>query len=266
MTGTSARAEIRNLIETEPAVVNGREIPDTQVVAAARALGLMEAAPAPAGRFSALVVLSGLVSACVNRTRHAARLVEEGLDAGSVVALGAHRELGGKEPTQARELGLGQWFDEADVLIAATRQAFGIGDIGIEQPISRLPKWNNSLWSESAHYRWPGGEIVIAASGQPGSRRADTTDQLRRWASLKGIGAHDRVLLVTTQIYVPLQQLGALRVLGLERGCSVHSCGVDRKNSFLPRGEFGGRRYLQEIRSALQAGQALLATAQQNGH
>ena len=80
----------RNFIEGAPAEVNGREIPDDLIIAAARALGLVDAVAVTGRQFSHLVVLSGLVTACVNRTHRAAELLRGGLTPDAVVMLGAH--------------------------------------------------------------------------------------------------------------------------------------------------------------------------------
>jgi hypothetical protein len=263
----------RNFIESDPAEVNGRVIPDDLVTDAARALGLVDATPAPAGRFSAVLVLSGLVSACVNRTRRTAELLRQGLDAGSVTVLGGHRELGGKEPDQARELGFGELFDEADAIVAGTCDAFGLPEpVSAIQSTPQPTGWSKALWAASARYHWPGSEttppvdVLIAPSTEPDTRRANTADNLRYWAKQAGIGPQDRVLLVTTQIYVPFQQLDGLRMLGLEHGCAVSACGVDIQTAFLPMKGFNGRSYLQEIRSALRAASSLMAAARQAGH
>jgi len=253
------RGAERNFIGAEPAEVNGRVVPEELIRAAAQALGLVSATPVPPERFTSLVVLSGLVRACVNRTRHARALLDEGVAAASVTVLGGHRELRGDELVLAKEQGFGDAFDEADVVLAATRQAFGLGEP--EQSEAAGPSrndWNDELWAASARYRWPGAEVLIVPSGEPG-RRVNTADQLRYWADRNGIGSDDRVLLLTTQIYVPFQQFSALQVLGIERGCSVLCCGVDAESSFLPGLSFSGRSYLQEIRSALQAASRLMA-------
>lgn len=267
-----ARRE-RNFIESDPAEVNDRVLADDLVVPAARALGLVDAMPAPAERFSAVVVLSGLVSAFVNRTRRTVELLAEGLDTRSVVVFGGHRGLGGKELEQSRELRFGELFDEADVALAATRAAFGFGDpVLAERSGPRSTVWDNRLWTASGRYQWPsdgqvpGVEVLIVPSADPGTRRVNTADQFKYWAESAGIGTKDRVLLVTTQIYVPFQQFDALRVLGLERGCAVSCCGVDVHTAVQPMKDFGGRSYLQEIRSALRAASSLMTAAQQDGH
>ncbi len=249
----------RNLIGTEPAVVNGREVPETLITAAAQALGLVNASPVPVEPFTALVVLSGLVRACVNRTRYAAELMHGGLHAKSVAVLGGHRNLGGDEPAMAAQLGLGDSFDEAEVLVAATREAFGLGEpIAMAESAPPPPSWDDTLWGESAHYDWGHVDVTIVPSSEPATRRVNTVDQLRYWAQQRGIGSSDRVLLLTTQIYVPFQQLAGLQVLGIERGCQLYCCGVDPDNSALPGRKFGGRSYLQEIRSALLAARDLV--------
>jgi hypothetical protein len=251
----------RNFIEGAPAEVNGREVPDRLVIGAARALGLVDAVTITGRTFSHLVVLSGLATACVNRTHRAAGLIRGGLAADAVVALGAHRALGGAEPSRAAAAGLGDLTDEAAVLVAATRKAFGLGPppVAHESQPPADPANQTAFHAGWARYQWPSVEVVIAPSGNPAGRRANTADQLRYWAAAAGVGRDDDVLILTTQIYVPYQHLETVRVLGLERGCGVYSCGVDPASSPLPRiPPFGGRDYLQEIRSALLAARLLL--------
>ena len=253
----------RNFIDSQAALEGEREIPADLVISAASALGLVSAVPIPPERFTSLVVLSGLTRACVNRTRHASALLRDGVQATSVAVLGGHRELSADETVLAKEQGFGELFDEAQVVLAATRQAFGLGG----EPESEVPgphrsDWDDELRTAAACYRWPAVEVLIVPSGQP-DRRVNTEDQLRYWASRHEIGRDDRVLLLTTQIYVPFQQLVALRVLGIERGCAVRCCGVDAKSSFLPGLSFSGRSYLQEIRSALLAADTLMTAARE---
>ncbi len=257
----------RNFIEGAPAEVNGRRMPDALVIAAARALGLVDASGTADRRFSHLAVLSGLVRACVNRIHRAAELMEAGMPAGSVVVLSAHRRLGGAEPQQAEAAGLGNLSDEAEVAVAVARREFALGaPLSAEQsqppPDPAAPvTWNAAF----ARYRWPSVEVIIAPSSEPRARRANTADQLRYWARVSGLGSEHDILILTTQIYVPYQHLEAVRVLGLEHGCGVYACGVDAASSLLPGRKFGGRDYLQEIRSALCSAPALLRAAREGG-
>lgn len=255
------RGAERNFISTDAAVVNGHLVPEELIISAAQALGMVSATPVPQDQFSSMVVLSGLVRACVNRTRRAAALVREGIGA-PVMVLGGHRKLGGDEPVLAKEQGFGEQFDEADVVLAATRQAFRLSEPEYsEKHGPDRTDWDDELWSAGARYRWPGVDVLIVPSGEAG-RRVNTVDQLRYWADQSGISRHDRVLLLTTQIYVPYQQLAGLKVLGIERECLVYCCGVDAASSFLPPNSFSGKSYLQEIRSALGAASDLMAAVQ----
>jgi hypothetical protein len=248
----------RHLIPGTPARVGDRTIPDDLVRAAADALGLVHARPLPDRRFSHLVVLGGLVGACVNRTHHAAVLRRSGFASSRVAVLGAYRPLADTEPERVRELGLGSMHDESQVVLAATRRAFGLDEPGWSDTPSVPADGPNAM---RARYDWPADriEVVIAPSSQPSRRRANTADQLRYWADLAAIDSEHDVVLITTQIYVPFQHMDALRVLGLQHGCGVYSCGVDAENSLLPVKAFGGRDYLQEIRSAIRAAAALLS-------
>jgi hypothetical protein len=263
----------RTFIEPEPARVNGRVLPDDLVVDAAGALGLVHATPAPPGPFSAVVILSGLVNTCVNRARRTAELLAEGLDTRTVVVLGGHRQLGEIELEEAGRLGFGELFDEADAMLAATRQAFRLGEAELTEQSGPQPTgWDDSLRAAWGRYRWPSAaqipdvEVLIVPSADPAIRRVNTADQFRYWAEGAGIGSRDRILMVTTQIYVPYQQFEGLRILGLERGSAVSCCGVDARTAFLPMMYLGGRSYLQEIRSALRAASSLMAVARQAGH
>ncbi len=253
----------RNFIDSRPVEVNGRPIDAVLITEAARALGMVDATEVTGRRFSHLVVLSGLVRACINRTERAAKLARHGVAVGRVVALGAHRMLGGAEPEQARVAGLGVLVDEAEVILAATRREFGLGEplSAEEARAASDPSRPETFHAASAHYRWPSVEVVIAPSADPLSRRANTADQFRHWASLAGLGSEHDVLVLTTQIYVPYQHMEAVRILGLERGCGVYSCGVDVASALLRRPPFSGRDYLQEVRSALCAASLLLRAA-----
>jgi hypothetical protein len=253
----------RSRIEAIPAEVNGRQIPDALVIAAARALGLVDLAPVIGREFSHMVVLSGQVAACVNRTRHAARLLRSGLRPDSVVALGAHRKLDHTEREQAEAAGLGRLADEAEVILATASQAFQLGPPqSSEEPKPGPDPGRPEIFhASSARYKWPSAEVVIAPSEMPGVRRAKTGDQLQYWAGLTDLGKKHDILIVTTQINVPYQHLVAARILGLGRGCAVYSCGADAV-SLLPYVRTpAGRDYLQEIRAALRAALALLRQA-----
>lgn len=241
----------RGSMPTGAALVNGREVPDDLIVTAAAELGLVDGVPPrPAEPFTHLVILSGAVRACVNRARYAAGLLRAGvIEAGTVVALTAHRPLGAAEQDQAAELGLGSPDSESAALVEAVRQAFGLGAPELDESAPDEGPQEARL-ARTAAYRWPGVEVFsVPATGG----RATTADQLVWWRDRAGLGPADRVLLVTTQIYVPYQHLVAIRLLGLPTGTAVWTTGVDAETAAVPTRQFTGADYLQEVRSALTA-------------
>jgi len=171
--------------------------------------------------------------------------------------------LAGAEPEQARKAGLGDLTDEAEVILAATRLAFGLGAPLRTEESCPVPDHEQpgKFHAASAYHQWPFVEVVIAPSSEPMNRRANTADQLRYWADVVGLGSEHNVLILTTQLYTQYQHMETIRVLGLERDCGVYSCGVDVVTALLPGRPFSGRDYLQEIRSFLRAAPVLLRAA-----
>jgi hypothetical protein len=253
----------RNFIERGRLAIAGRQIDESRVFVAARALGLVEGRRPPPGA-THVVVLSGLARACINRTHYAAQLTAE--EPVYVGVLTAHRPLGGDEPEHLAESGLHGLDDEADVAYAATRRAFELPDPDVEDSfiperedneIRQRASSKQCSWHRNGEARRPLIEVITCPSAAPDVRRANTADQLRFWAEKSGIGPEARVVLVTTQIYVPYQHMAAIQILGLEYGCALVTVGVDARSSLLPIRTFGAADYLQEVRSALRAAQEL---------
>lgn len=238
------------------------------VMDVATALGLAGTAE-PEGAYSHVVVLGGMVRACINRSREAARLREH-LGIESVVVLTAHRPVPGSERSDAVAAGWPRITLESEAAEAAARDAFGASldpsltveewwngddssaDVSVEEIAEqrRRRSWMVREYSTS----WGSLDVVVAPSRDPATRRANTSDQLRFWAERKGIHSRHRVLLVTTAHYVPFQHFEAVRVLGVGRACGVVTTGTP----WTPSGGRRGAPYLQEIRAALCSADRLL--------
>ncbi|KLL12411.1 hypothetical protein [Protofrankia coriariae] len=259
----------RGAIESDAAVVGDRLIPGELAVAAARALGMVDATEPPLADASRLVVLAGAVRANVNRL-HRARSFQRGEPRpGDVVVTTAARDLSTAERSQADALGLTEWLlpgrrmtTEADAVVAAARATWELR--GLPEIDGRLPDGGDGEErTATAWLRWPGGAVadvtvVVAPSADPDARRANTFDQLTYWRTRSPLTPRDHVVAVTTQIYVPYQQLVAIRALGRPARCGVTVAGVDAAASVTPTKAFGSRDYLQEIRSFFLAAADLL--------
>lgn len=257
------RGAERHRLSHVPAEVGGHVVDEAEVIAAASALGLVGGMPV-SGRFTHLVVLGGMVRACRARVGLAADLGRQ-LGTDRYVVLTAHRPLSGAEPEHAEELGWGRVTSEREAAALATREILALPATprSIEKGVADLPRpagdpgadpaevdarrrWSWATWDDGGGERV---EVVSAPSGDPDRRRANTVDQLVFWAGRERITRHHRLLLVTTDHYVPPTQLRAVRVLGLPTGCGIVTTGT----AWNPPGPYRAAGYLQELRSTLLA-------------
>lgn len=233
----------------------GRETANL-VLAAADALGLRGSRPPAASRYEHVLILGGLVRACIARPLHAAALLSSGdVSARRVVALGGYRPLGGNELPLAQTLDLDEHNDEFDVMDAGVRRAFALGE-----PVRESGESSDVVGASwrLRDYETSDGlqvSVVAAPSSEPGVRRANTPDTYRWFASeVAHLEPGERLLIVTTAIYVPFQHANALRMFALPFGAVVDTVGVEP-------GEFDARlaqtflphQYLQEVRSTIRA-------------
>ncbi|WP_432825098.1 hypothetical protein [Dactylosporangium sp. CA-092794] len=198
-------------------------------LAAAAALGLAGSGEPAHREYTHLLILGGLARSCLQRADHAARLAGA-LRVGGIAALGSLRPLSAEERALP---GLGRCRTEADALAAGVRAAFG----GRAVP------------------------VLVAPPGDPAAHRANTADTYEFWAAGAHPGPGDRILVVTSPIYVPFQHCDAIRILGLRYRCGIDTVGFDPRLAHPPQpgGAAAADRCLQEIRSAIRAARALLA-------
>ncbi len=239
--------------------------PTTELIlAAAGALGMTSSIPPSASRFSHLLILGGLVRACLLRPRFAADLVRDGLEVGSISALSAFRPLRGDENELLALLDQSSKSNEMEVMQAGLMTAFDLGD-----PIEGWhEEEGKSDFATSLVRTWHRDgvpvRLVIAPSPEPQVRRANSADTYAYWADrCVQLQSEDSILLVTSSIYLPYQHAEAVRMLALPHGCSVETVGIDFSRHELGalRQPFTPANYLQEIRSAIRAVRALRDTA-----
>jgi hypothetical protein len=253
----------RHLLSVRPAVVDGRELDDALVAAAAADLGLTGGMEVQ-GPFDHLLVLGGMARACLRRVRLAHDLVSS-MRIPSIVVLTALRPLQGQELHDAIEDAGRPLALESEAATSATQQVFHLAEepdrfesddlrtTGQAQTMSGSASAQRLAWSVTHWDRPVQADVLVAPSSEPGSRRADTVDQLRFWSHRTAIDPGERVLMVTTEHYVPYQHFQGLRVLTLERGCTLVTTGT----GWSPAGAFRAAGYLQEVRSALRSAREL---------
>ncbi|MFG1652567.1 hypothetical protein ACGFIE_21820 [Micromonospora sp. NPDC049275] len=226
---------------------------DAQIRSAARSLGLAGRSMPLRRQYDHVLVLGGGVRTMMARAHLAATILRQGVGASSVAGLGSLRVLDGQGGV-ARELGLGECVTEFDAVDEALRHAFGVAAGGDQR--SGETEAGQPWWVRTYLDTRPPMHVLAAPSMRPG-QRANTADTLTGWAELvQETRVGTRLLLVTTDVFVPFQHCDAVRLLGLRYGCEVETVGFD--NAFSQWVE-PTETYLilQEVRSAIRAMQAL---------
>lgn len=240
---------------------------DKRIKDAAAALGLIKGGAKPQGRYDHVLILGGLARACLARPLYAAQLLaRQQIEAGSVTALGGYRELRGDEiglveRVAGNEVAVEAVADEFDAMDAGVRHAFGLGAAEAER--GERSELVGGSWRVHEYTTEAGVpvNVVAAPSGEPGKRRTNTADSLEWFAEkLGGLKPKQRILMVTSDIYVPFQHADVLRVIGLPYGVVVETAGIQPGDvdPRLSQG-FSADAYLQEVRSTIMALRRLLA-------
>ncbi|HEY5286603.1 MAG TPA: hypothetical protein VIJ50_05820 [Solirubrobacteraceae bacterium] len=235
------------------------------IVAAAEALGLTGSEKAKDSSAEAaydhVLILGGLVRACLARPLYTTRLIDDGsVRAAAVTALGGFRAIAGDELGMLESITGESVDDEFHAMDAGVRNAFHttalIEDRGEDSDVLGA-SWRVRKYATDSALSV---EVVAAPSREPGTRRANTPDTYAWFATeLAKLEPGQRVLVVTTAIYVPYQHAKALQMLALPYGVEVDTIGVDDPGSLHPglRQESKPHNYLQEIRSTISALRAL---------
>ncbi|WP_367129212.1 AAA family ATPase [Saccharothrix sp. HUAS TT1] len=234
------------------------------VLVCADALGMQRVQKPRHAEYDHVVILGGLIRACINRPHYAAKLIDDGTVATrSLVALGGHRGFKGDEFDLARQAGHPDLSEEYEALDRGSRVAFGLGEPeSIEGEESELL---GGTWGVRRYRTASGVRVAVAAapSSDPEHRRANTPDSYAWFATqFAKLVPGQRILAVTTPIYVPAQHAAALRMLALPYGVEVDTVGYDP--TLVPPAldqPFSPTKYLLEIRSTVHALRGLLDSA-----
>lgn len=224
-------------------------------------LGIAGEQPPPAGHYDHMLILGGLVRGCLARPLHAAKLIADGtVTTDSVTALGGYRRLGPRELGLLDEVVGTRLTDEFEGMDAGVRRAFGV-----ERPLRERgepAEIEGAAWRVREYESADGLPLrVVAAPSRTPGRRANTADTYAWFAlELAQLRPGQRILLVTTRIYVPFQHADAVRMLALPHGVEITTEGMD-PGAIDERLEqpFTPANRLQEVRSTIRALRALHA-------
>lgn len=218
---------------------------------AARKLGLIECTIPSQKEYDYILVLGGARMSCLFRMQYAKEICDQyGVIAKSIVGLAGMRKIMDSERSATDTYALDA-KTEFDLMESALKKVFGSLEITEQQ--EHIVKNSNESWALK-RYSYDIPVILLAApSGEPQKRRANTADTFAFFKERLNIEKGKRMLLVTSQIYVPYQQLEAIRMLGFPYGYALETIGFPNDWSMGLQGLQKPENYLQEIRSVLQA-------------
>ncbi|MBE1484847.1 hypothetical protein [Plantactinospora soyae] len=262
--------------------VDGDFSPETRadVLRLTDALGLGSTHPPRFTRYQKTLVLGGGYRSPLLRARYAAQLQAAGVALGEVSFLGSPRFLIDQPPERpATEQYAPGATDEFDLMVGAVRAEFGL-DVaeatflcGCPSAEQECPNWRGGNLDHAAgtppaftHERRAElvgvegqavGSVLSASTGRP-PLRPDTADTLGLWARCERPRPGQRVLVVTTQVFVPFQAFDGIRRLYLPYGVDIDTVGFGADWGDRPR---TAEYLLQESLSAIRSARRLLVDA-----
>jgi hypothetical protein len=236
------------------------DMPTETVERAVQELGQCDVLLPAIREWDHVLVLGGLVRACISRTAFAAGLLQSGsISAREITCLGSFRPLNAAELALAEESVGAVPRDEIDAMQLGAFRAFkfdGPFQVRGEQYASAELSWE----TRASRDELPWHLQVAAAPAQDAGRRATTAQALAWFGRTRDIDAGTSILLITTEIYRHYHLVDAYRTLGLPYGARVDCVGM-RPGDVIPElaHEFTAASRLQEIRSSIRALRALVA-------
>ncbi|WP_141718004.1 hypothetical protein [Nocardia altamirensis] len=243
-------------------------------------LGLVHPVDPRHRRYDMTLVLGGGYRSPLLRARFARLLESQGVDLGELYFLGSPRFLIA-EPPEALDVAdyAPTARDEFDLLVAAAHSEFELDAAspeflcGCRTADTRCPQWLRSHQdaatetpSEYTHERRiqlsdstdrARGWVLSACTGRP-PYRPDTSDTFGLWARTASPTTRQRVLIVTTQVFVPFQTFDGIKRLYLQHGVDVEAVGFGAEWGDRP---LTAEYLLQETLSAIRSARRLVVDA-----
>lgn len=237
--------------------VNGSQISEEQqkaVFDGINMLGLKNVSIPRYDFYDYILVLGGARMACLYRTKYARELISKMEQAPQAVVL-----LSGMRPVSDTERNMTDLYaptalTEFDLINAGAEQSFELS--GEYEEIKYMNPNMNKSWAIRTYLNLEYEfqlQSLCGPSSNPESRRANSADTFAFFAERQRMKSGSRVLMVTSQIYVPYQQMEAIRCLAIPNNIYVETVGFPIEWNVNRQGMMRAVNYLQEIRSTIQA-------------
>lgn len=228
-----------------------------RVMKAANKLGLIGCTMPSKKEYDYMLVLGGARMSCLFRMKYAKQICDSyNIKVKSMVGLAGMRGVMNTE-REATNTYAPEADTEFDLMRAALFNVFG--ELNLSDKEVHITENLNSSWAKEVYYIQDIPVTLLAApSGAPEKRRANTSDTFAFFMNQLQVENRKNILLVTSQIYVPYQQLEAIRMLGIPYEHSLETIGFPNEWSAGLQGMQKTENYLQEMRSVLQSANRLL--------
>jgi len=230
---------------------------EARILEDARHLGLVHAQDPIQSSYNYILVLGGARLSCKLRPMRAVEVIRAGIRVNAVALLGAARPVVDSE-RDATDTYAPRAVDEFDLIVAGAQQAFGFDERTFDEERYDHPSNSNLGWVVR-HFKasFEGLPLRVLAMAAPSSdplrRRANSADTLVFFLDWEKVPPNSKLLLITSQIYVPYVQLEALRTIAVPRQLLVETIGFPGDRMREIQGLSSTNHYLQEIRSTIQA-------------
>lgn len=220
-------------------------------------LGLIHATEPSLQTYDCILALGGARLSCMLRPLRAGEVIRSGVTAAMVGLLGAPRPIPESE-RDATDIYAPGAADEFELIVAGGQQAFGFNarqfdEQRYDSPTNLNLGWVIRRFEATLNERSFPVVAVSAPSSEPERRRANSADTLTFFLERQHVPQNARILLITSQIYVPYVQLEALRTVAIPRKLFVETIGFPADRMPKMQGLSNPNHYLQEIRSTIQA-------------
>ena len=204
--------------------------------------------------FDYIIALGGARFSCLYRPKYVHDLIYSyGIKTKAVVLLSGMRPISDSERI-ATDTYAPHANTEYELINAGAEQTFNLSK-NYKEEIYQNENPNKG-WAVRTYDIISGMIPVYSVSGpssEPEKRRANSADTYKFFLDRYNVHKGQKLLLVTSQIYVPYQQLEALRTLALPRGLYIETVGFPVEWASKMQGMMEPANYLQEIRSTIQA-------------
>lgn len=275
-----ARGSEKYVERAQAAIASFDPATSKHIRALADRLGLLTSKPPRHSRYAETLILGGGYARPLLRARHALSVRTDGVDLGRLSFLGSGRRLIERPPERpVAETYAPGAANEFELMVGAARTVFRLSAAtprfwcGCDSTERVCPAWlrrrgpyDGAVPAEFTHELLadltddqgrPAGSASSASTGRPPDR-PNTADTLDLWSRTASHYPGQRVLVVTSQYFVPFQGFDCLRLLYLPYAIDADVVGFDDQLAD-PAAQPG--YLLMETLSAIRSARRLLVAA-----